>query len=813
MPLYLLGNNWKQRAHATARSRGLGSNCHSVATQFLAIVLLIPALWASDGGSLLGTVADPSGKPVPGAQVTAMETSTAVKQTITTDGRGFFSFQSLSVGRYEVEINAFGFKPLRRTGVVIDVDGKVEVDASLVIGEKTETVTVSESAVHVETVDTQLGEVITGKQMTAVPLNGRSFTDLLALQSGVVPVTSLTSDTQQDVGVSAFSPSGDLNPGTVSINGQREFANSFVLNGSDVEEDVNMGTAIVPNLDSIAEFRILTSNFDAEYGEFSGGQIEVVTKSGTNAFHGDVFEFLRNTDLDARNYFSPARGAFDQNQFGGTLGGPIRKNRLFFFADYQGTRLRQGIDTGEIPVPSLAERAGDFGGFSGPVSDLANLLSRELGYAVSPNQPLNAVFPGGIIPQQLWSAPAQHLLKYIPAPNNANGTFSTSAYNQTLQDDKGAYRLDGATRWGMLSAYYFLDGWSQNNPYPVAQGGANVPGFNALNSARAQLAALGDTKTLDSTAVNEFHFSFLRDATDLGQPIGGVGMSLASQGFVVGQNTPGIVPLSPKTEGVESVDFELRQVNNTFQWRDNFSKIVGTHTIKVGGEFHYDQVNTNPIAQLNGNFIFFGSETGVDFADFLLGVPSQYNQSQLQAFYGRNKYAGLFAQDSWRLRKNLTLNYGLRWDRIEPWYEKYNQLATFAPGRQSVVFPGAPAGILFPGDPGVPRTIAPAGNLDFAPRIGLAWSPDSGKTSIRASFGMFYTAIEALTIGISSANAPYGTTYTSPAPPLFATPFVTAANGQNVGQYFPVQLAPLNTSANHPDAGIDWSQFEPISGI
>ena len=204
-----------------------------------------------------------------------------------------------------------------------------------------------------------MGEVITGKQMTAVPLNGRSYTDLLALQSGVVPVTSITSDTIQDVGVSAFSPSGDLNPGTISINGQREFANSFVLNGSDVEEDVNMGAAIVPNLDSIAEFRILTSNFDAEYGEFSGGQINVVTKSGTNAFHGDVFEFLRNTDLDARNYFSPTRGAFDQNQFGGTLGGPIRKNKVFFFADYQGTRLTQGIDTGQIPVPSLQDRTGN----------------------------------------------------------------------------------------------------------------------------------------------------------------------------------------------------------------------------------------------------------------------------------------------------------------------------------------------------------------------------------------------------------------------------------------------------------------------
>jgi hypothetical protein len=808
-------------------------------------------LLASDGGSLLGTVTDPSGTAVPGAKVTATETATAVKQTITTDGRGFYSFQSLPVGRYDVEVDAPAFKPLRRTGVVINVNSKVVVDASLAIGERTETVTISESATHVETADTQMGQVITGKQMTAMPLNGRSYTDLLALQSGVVPITTITSDTVQDVGASALSPSGDLNPGTISINGQREFANSFVLNGSDVEEDVNMGAAIVPNLDSIAEFRILTSSFDAEYGEFSGGQIHVVTKSGTNAFHGDVFEFLRNTDLDARNYFSPTRGAFDQNQFGGTIGGPIRKNKLFFFADYQGTRLTQGVDTGEIPVPSLEDRTGNLsdvasslaGTVSGPY--IGQLLTQKLGYGVTAgepyyfagcNSPAQCVLPNAVIRPSAWSAPAANLLKYIPAPNNANGTFSTSSYNQTLNDDKGAYRLDAITRWGLVSAYYFMDGWSQNSPYPVAQGGANVPGFNALNSGRAQLLSLGDTKTLSSTAVNEFHFSFMRDTTDLGQPVGGVGVSLASQGFEVGPNTPGIVALSPKTEGVENIDFnnfsigtntnELKQINNTFQWRDSFSKVVGTHTIMAGGELHYDQVNVNPIAQLNGNFQFYGSETGVDFGDFLLGLPTQYNQSQLQSFYDRNKYVGIFAQDSWRVRKNLTLNYGLRWDRIEPWFEKYNQLATFEPGQQSVVFPGAPAGILFPGDPGVPPTIGPPGNKDFAPRIGLAYSPDSdkdsvlgkilggpGKTSIRASYGMFYSAIEALTIGVSSANAPYGTTYTSPAPPLFSTPFVTAGNGENQGQYFPVQLAPLNTSASHPDSSIDWSQFEPISGI
>ncbi len=833
-------------------------------SQFLTVallILLVPPLRASDGGTILGTIADPSGKAVPGAKVTAADTATGMKQTIATDGQGFYSFQSLPPGRYDVEVDASGFRPLRRTGVAVDVNSKVVVDATLVIGKKTEAITVSESAAHVETADTEMGQVISGRQMTAVPLNGRSYTDLLALQSGVAPVTSLTSGTSQDVGVSAFSPSGDLNPGTISINGQREFANSFVLNGSDVEEDVNMGAAIVPNLDSIAEFRILTNNFDAEHGEFSGGQVEVVTKSGTNAFHGDAFEFLRNTSLDARNYFSPTRGAFDQNQFGATLGGPILQHKIFFFADYQGTRLTQGVDTGEIPVPSLQDRSGNLSDVASSFTTVdqngkpvpttvsgpywASQLSQKLGYAVTAGEPYyfpgctsaaQCVLPNAIIPKSAWSAPAANLLRYIPLPNNPNGTFSTSSYDETLRDDKGAYRLDGTTRWGMLSAYYFLDGWTQNNPYPVAQGGANVPGFNALNSARAQLIALGDTKTFGSTAVNEFHFSFMRDATDLGQPIGGVGTSLASQGFVVGQDTPGIVPLSPTTEGVESVDFnnfsigtntnQLKQVNNTIQWRDSFSKVVGTHTIKVGGEFHYDQVNTHPIAQLNGNFIFFGSETGVDFADFLLGIPSQFNQSQLQAFYGRDKYAGLYAQDSWRVNQNLTLNYGLRWDRIEPWYEKYNQIATFEPGRQSVAFPGAPAGILFPTDPGVSRTLAPAGNLDLAPRIGLAYAPSAGensllgkllggpgKTSVRASYGMFYTAIEALTIGIMSANAPYGTTYTSPAPPLFSTPFITAANGQNVGQFFPVQLAPLNTTASHPDASLDWSQFEPISGM
>ena len=825
------------------------------ALRLLVLVFLIALfsinIWAGVDGTIAGTVKDPSNAVVRNAIVKATNINTGVQQQVTTNDVGFYSFPNLPVGRYDIVIQKAGFKLYRRAGIGIDANGSEVVDAALEVGETTEAITVNEAAVHAETADTQLGDVISDTKMVAVPLNGRSFTDLLSLQPGVAPATSLTSDTQQDVGVSALSPSGNLNPGTISINGQREFSNAFIVNGSDTEEDVNSGTAIIPNLDSIAEFRILTSNFDAEYGGYTGGHINVITKSGTNSFHGNVFEFLRNTDLDARNYFSTSRGVFDQSQFGGTLGGPIRKNKVFFFADYQGTRLTQGIDTGLIPVPSTQDRSGNLSDVTSSLTGLvtgqswANTLSKELGYTVLPGERYytpgctnssQCVFPNAVIPMSAWSAPARNLLQYIPQPNAGGNIFSTSAYNENLRDDKGAYRLDYNSHWGLLSAYYFIDDYTLNNPYPVGQSGASVPGFNALYLGRAQLLDLSDSKTIGTTAVNEFHFSYMRDNNNLGVPVGGLGVSLASQGFVTGAGTAGIVPLNPKGEGVENVIFnalsigtnanELKQVNNTFQWLDTFSKVVGRHTMKFGAEFHYDQVNTTAIAQFNGSFLFTGSETGSDFADFLLGVPSQYNQSQLPPFYGRNKYWGLFAQDSWRARSNLTLTYGLRWDRIEPWYEKNNEISSFVAGQTSQVFPGAPAGIVFPTDPGVPRTLAPPGNLDFAPRVGLAYSPNAGpdtflgklfggpgQTSIRTGFGMYYEAIEALTLGILAGNAPFGITYTSPAPPLFATPFTTASTGQFLGQPFPVALATGSASSSHPNGNIDWSQFEPIAGI
>ena len=313
----------------------------------------------------------------------------------------------------------------------------------------------------------------------------------------------------------------------------------------------------------------------------------------------------------------------------------------------------------------------------------------------------------------MWSSPARALLSSVPQPNRGGSDFSTSAYNETLRDNEGALRVDANTGWGAVAAYYSLDDFFQDNPYPTGQSGANVPGFNATSVGQAQLFSLGITKALSPNTLNEFHLSYMRFANRVGQPVGGVGPKLSDQGFVEGPGTLGIVPLAPKIEGIENVSFNdftfgvdttgETQVNNTYQWTDNFSKVIGKHSLKVGGGLHLDQANVNPDAVFNGSFQFEGTETGSDFADFLLGVANYYQQGDSKSFYLRNKYVGLFAQDSWQVRPNVTLTYGPRWDVLPPWYEKYNQLQTLALGQQSAAYPGAPQGLVFPGDPGIPQ--------------------------------------------------------------------------------------------------------------
>jgi len=818
----------------------------------IAVLLMGGTCFAQVGGRITGVVKDPSDAAIPGATVSVANATTGAMRTATTDSEGAYSFPALAVGQYDLDASFPGFLPQRRTGLVIDVNSALQVDIKLQLAGQSQAVTVSAEAglVHVEKADTQLGLTIDSQRITEVPLNGRSYTDLLAVQSGVAPVTtSATSSTSSGGGFGAVAVSGNLDPGLFSVNGQRESANGFILNGANVEESIAEGAAVIPNLDSIQEFRLLTGNFDAEYGNYSGGLVSVVTKSGANQLHGSAFEFLRNTNLDARGFFDPTRAPFIQNQFGGTLGGRIKKDKVFFFGDYQGSRNIQGIETGLLPVPSLANRTGDLSDLASSLtgvvkgSFLANLLTRRLGYGVSQGEPFYAlgctistqcVFPKAAIPSSAWSVPAGSLVQYIPLPNIGANEYSNASLAQRLNDGKGSARVDAqTTRLGTLSAYYFIDDYNLNNPYPTQQGGANVPGFSALSNGQSELANLSDAKTLGSTLVNEFRLSYMRDFNNLGRQQGGLGASLASQGFTVGP--AGILPGSPDTEGIESVvfnkinfgtsPFSLVQTNGNYQVQDNLSKVMGKHSLKSGGQFLLQTVKLLPDFTENGQFQFTGYATGLDFADFLLGLPNLYTQGFSPAFYERSKYAGVYAQDSWRVTPNLTLNYGLRWDMIMPWEEEHNQTGTLIAGEQSVVFPTAPTGYVFPGDPGVPTTIAPTRYNNLSPRLGLAYSPPwtnsflekltggPGNSSIRAGYGRFFTAIEGQTLAFETGNAPYGITYNSPEPPLFENPLIGAETGTRYPQEFPVNVPPYNVSPKNPDTNVNWSAYSPINGI
>jgi hypothetical protein len=801
------------------------------------VMLAAMKLHAATGGSISGTLLDPSGAAISGATLKLVNMGLQTNYQAISDKQGFYSFPNLPVGHYELTISADGFTTQRKTNLTVDTDSALRVDATLAVGGRSDSVTVtSDPGEQVETSTTHLGEVVSSAQMTSLPLNGRSYTDLLAIQPGVAPISTLLPSSVIMAGVTGgIDPSGDLNPGNLSINGQRESSNGFLVNGVDVQEHMNGGTSIIPNLDSIEEFRVMTNNFDPEYGNYNGGVVTVVSKSGSDTIHGDAFEFFRNTTLDAKGYFDPTRSAFNQNQFGGTIGGPVRHDEVFLFGDYQGTRTTQGVSTAKISVPTVAERNGTFSDLTGSVSGpyLASLLTQKLGHMVTSGELYTDVFPGGVIPQSAWSTPGKNMSQYIPAPNVSANQYSSSAFSQTVRDDKGSVRADGNTRIGQISAYYFVDDYNLDNPYPGSVAGASIPGFDALFIGRAQLLSLGINKLIGTNTVNEFHVGYLRNTNVVGQPKGGLGVSLASQGFTTGAGTPGIFVQAPQFEGVENITFptfvmgvpvtNITQVNNTYYLSDGLSRVIGAHTLKVGAQFHLDQINEHPNATFNGTFNINGTETGDPYADFLIGTPSNYTQSSGQPFYLRDRYLGFYGQDNWRARDNLTINAGLRWDIIMPFWEKYNQLQTWVAGAKSTLYPGAIPGMLVAGDPGIPKTIAPTGYKDFAPRIGLAYSPTfeqgflkkifgaNGKSSIRASYGIFYTAFPGLPTGILYAVPPFGYNYLSPGPPLLATPFITAASGVDNGQRFPFPFPPHNVSASHPDNSVDWANIVPLA--
>jgi len=817
-------------------------------------------LLADVTGKILGTVTDPSGAAVVGATVTLHNRLTGYQRTQKSNAEGF-EFLAVPIGEgYEVTVETAGFRRAVQSGIVLLVNQDFRADFKLEVGATTQTVEASAVALQVETTSTQLGDVIQDGKINEMPLNGRSYIDLVGLQAGVIPNTSPAAY----YSLSSVPVSGDGMSGMVSVNGARESGNGFSVNGGDVENDFDNGTAVVPVLDSIQEFRLLSNTADAEYGRVTGAVINVVTKSGTNRIHGDAFEFLRNDALDAKDYFSQ-KSSLQQNQFGGTLGGRIVRDRLFYFGDYQGT-LRSSSGSGHnVAVPSDDMRSGDFsnvasigfrsfgydpdssttyyvrgGGATGGSESMDQRLTRLLGYTVVNNEPYyvpgctttdvtqsnSCVFPNQSIPTSAWSPAATGTLKYFAEPtpgatNSLNQPIYRSSAIQTLNDEKMGTRIDFNTRnTGDWAFYYHYDNATVKNPF----GGGSMPGFPNALAERAQQILVSDTKAFGSTAVNELRLNYTRNKLISGDPLTGFG-KVTDWGFL--GTGLGIIPAYAPDAGLPNAaltsgpSFAGSNPNetfgNTYQIVDGFSKIIGRHTFKVGEDVRKLQLNENGIGHNNGYFRFNGSETGNDFADYLLGAPNYFEQGTPAVMDDRSTYVATYGQDSIRLRSNFTVNAGLRWEYGTPWAEQKGRVETFVPGLQSVIFPDSPTGWVFPGDPGIAPGMWPARHNQFGPRLGFAYSPAAregflgklfggpGKTSIRAGSGIYYAALLQAEDNWFTGYAPFFNTFAASKLDYYEAPYA-ARQGADIGQKFPF-IPPAKGS------DVSFDQFLPLASV
>jgi len=829
--------------------------------------------WAQTTGTIRGSVTDPSGALVPGASVTAAQSDTHVTRTVTTNDSGDYEFPALPVGRYTVSVQAPGFKLARHTEIDVRLGHVTAVDVKLELGPVAQVVSAEAAAPLIEIVSTQVGAVVNDKAVVELPLNTRDTYQLLQLQPGV----------QSQLGSDLFY--GSDQPGVVSVNGGRGRSNNYTVNGGDANDQFVNLPGVQPSPDSIEEFRVLTNTFDAEFGRNSGAVVNVVTKSGTNAFHGDVYEFFRNNVLNARGFFDTAIPDFKQNQFGGTLGGPMRKDQTFFFASYEGRRIREGTPSPAFPVPSVAERGGDFSAgqpFTGTLSDpngtvsalmnarpgCAAAVAAEGGAPIAPGTAYSAIFPNNQIPPQCFDPTALDLMnQYVPQAN-LNGTEYQSVPTSREYDDQLTGRIDHKlSDHQQFNAYYYFDDQFYTQPFSFFQGaGANVPGFGGLYNNRYQQVNLTHTWVISPSTVNELRFSAFREAQgEFNHPqhtnlVQDSCKSVPADQCFSDPNNPalGITPhLGTQHEGVpfltvsggfaigNNYEGELPQIGNTFQWMDNLSKVVGNHSLKFGVDARRQRFNQLLYFNVNGDFSFLGggpNDPGYSdlYPNYLLGLPDSYLQGSAQNETVRSSSLYFYAQDSWKIRPALTMNYGLRWELNTPLADIGARTQTFRPGQNTTVYPcqlsadnplvgefgttncgpGSageavfPQGLVVPGDKGITDALTQTYYKAFAPRLGLAWSPSwnsgtlakltggPGMTSLRAGCGLFYNPMEQLVLEQFSGEPPFGGSINL-SETLFNTPFL----GQD-GSVYP---NPFN-GILHPPRGqpVDWSTFRPI---
>jgi hypothetical protein len=717
------------------------------------LVVCLPLVAQDPTGVLRGQIMDPSAATVPNAEVVARNRATGFAATQESSQSGNFHFSYLPVGEYDLHISATGFADFAATHIRIDVDRTVSFAVALELRSRGDLIDVTANAATVD-VSSALGNVISSRDAVELPLNGRNFTQLGLLQPGVAPMTFGLAQ------AGGIARSGQA----YAVNGQPPESNNYLLDGVSNVDSVNGGFALRTPVDAINEFRILTSNAPAEYGETSGATTTVITKSGTNAFHGNAYDFLRNSSFDARNFFAAETEPLHQNQFGATVGGPIRRNKDFFFAYYEGQRDKQG-ETRTAIVPTAAQRTGDFSGQPGP------LINEFTG------QP----FPNNKIPPFLISPIAAAAAKLYPLGNISPSLFS-STQTLTTNYDQGGFRLDHYFgNSDQIFARYASSSLYELDPLPI--NGSSVPGFPVTDNITTNSATVSHVHLFSSRTVQTVRVAFFRNVFSQGTAQNHTPAS--SLGFTY-KPTLSSVAGSPYliVSGYGAVGNPITGPQNTYQnnYQGYYSLASshGKHNLKFGADIDRQQINALLGIATNGFFVFAPFPASDSFASLLLGQPVQFFQGGGDFNRGLRKWivAG-YAQDEWRVTPHLTLSFGLRYEVNTPYTDIRNRLNAWAPGRQSNVRADAPAGLLFPGDAGVPDGIAAIDYHEFMPRIGMAWDPiGDGRTTIRAGYGIFY---DGYTNGVGGplqaavSALPWTEAYQLPGPGLnFADPY----NGQ-----------------------------------
>ena len=687
---------------------------------FLTLLLALCANSQDPIGTLEGRVTDPSFGVIAGAEVSVKNLETGLDRTGRSAHDGLFHISNLPVGEYTVTVNASGFAAFTAR-VRINIGEAVSLPVGMRLASARTELNVGAQEVLIDTSQT-LGNVVLSAEATDLPLNGRDLTQLGLLQPGVAPMTTGMAQ------AGGISRSGQA----YAVNGQRPESNNYLLDGVSNVDSVNGGYALRVPVDAITEFRILSLNAPAEYGGTSGATTSVVTKSGSNAFHGDVYEFLRNNALDTRNFFASTTEPLHRNQYGATFGGPIRKNKDFFFTYYEGQRDTEGKTQAAI-VPTSAERTGNFSGLVDPATGKPAPLINEF---------TGQQFPGNIIPAQALSPIALKAAQLYPLPNIGTNVYESTQIG-TNNYDQGGIRLDHYFPGGKDQAFlrYSISNLHAFDPLPIS--GAGVPGFPVTNDIVTNSVTVSDVHLTSPETIQTFRAAFLRnDFLNLQAANHTPGSSLGfnyQPTLGLNQGVPYLIVSGYASLGNPIVGPRDTYQNN-FQGSYSMAMTRGRHNVKMGAELERQQINALYGIATNGFFVFAPFPASDAFASFLLGQSVQFFQGGGQFDRYLRKWVGAgYAQDEWRVSPRLTLNLALRYEINTPYTETRNRLNAWAPGVQSKVYPTAPAGLLVPGDPGVPDGIAAVDYKEFMPRVGIAWDPaGDGKTSIRAGYGIFY---------------------------------------------------------------------------